>query len=73
MPVITLVSFKDVLKYRLETLLIEKIKKLVKLSCIPNDKRNMLKPCISSVGLSNRIKAIERQINVGNCNIFLEV
>ena len=61
-PVIPATSFKGALRHQLELLFIEKADEFAELFNIPNDKKDLLKPCIPS---PKPTKAEEELITVG--------
>jgi len=61
-PVIPATSFKGALRHQLELLFIEKVDEFAQLFNIPNDKKDLLKPCIPSPDPS---KAEKELINIG--------
>ncbi|PLV59907.1 RAMP superfamily CRISPR-associated protein [Thermotoga sp. KOL6] len=61
-PVIPATSFKGALRHQLELLFIEKIDEFAQLFNIPDNKKNLLKPCIPS---PRPTKAEEELINLG--------
>ncbi|WP_461863697.1 RAMP superfamily CRISPR-associated protein [Thermococcus sp.] len=83
-PVIPATSFKGALRHQLELLFIEKAEEFAQLFNIPDDKKELLKPCIPSprptkaeeelirMGKYRKhceIKVDDRQISVGNLGI----
>lgn len=61
-PVIPATSFKGALRHQLELLFIEKVEEFARLLNIPDDKKEMLKPCIPS---SRPTKAEEELVKLG--------
>ena len=69
-PIIPATSFKGALRHQLELLFIEKIDELAQLFNIPDDKKDLLKPCIPSPKHS---KAEEELINTGRYRKHCEI
>ncbi len=69
-PVIPATSFKGALRHQLELLFIEKVDEFAQLFNIPNDKKDLLKPCIPS---PRPTKAEEELINVGKYRKHCEI
>ncbi len=69
-PVIPATSFKGALRHQLELLFIEKIDEFAQLYNIPDDKKDLLRPCIPS---SRPTKAEEELINVGKYRKHCEI
>jgi len=69
-PVIPATSFKGALRHQLELLFIEKIDEFARLFNIPNDKKDLLKPCIPS---PRPTKAEEELINMGKYRKHCEI
>ena len=61
-PIIPATSFKGALRHQLELLFIEKVDEFVQLFSIPNNKKDMLKPCIPS---PRPTKAEEELVKLG--------
>jgi len=61
-PVIPATSFKGAMRHQLELLFIEKVEEFAQIFDIPNNKKNMLKPCIPS---PRPTKAEEELVKLG--------